>query len=193
MHPGQSMNHQQTFIENEDLILRKGDTVERKLFITLFVALMLLFVCTSGIAEDKLSENAEKILSTGPIEGQTKASGYKPKGGIDPFSNLWLEKPEDSQSFSEPVVDCPKGAVLQELGLGQLNLIGIILTGSGNRALLQEASGRGHIIAEGMCIGKTGSKVATILFDKIIFEEKMRDIVSREISIRKKEKVIHKP
>ena len=154
---------------------------------------MLLFVCTSATAGDQLSEKAEKILSTGPIEGKTNASGYNPEGGIDPFSNLWLKKPDDYQSLSEPVADCPKGAVLQELDLGQLNLIGIILTGSGNRALLQEASGRGHIISEGMCIGKNGSKVATILLDKIIFEEKMRDIKSGIISIRKKEIVIHKP
>lgn len=166
--------------------------MERKWIIALFLVLMSLFVCTSATAGDQLPGKAKKILSTGPIEEKTDTLGYNPEGRIDPFSNLWLQKPDDSKSLSEPVADCPKGAVLKELDLGQLNLIGIILTGSGNRALLQEASGRGYIITEGMCVGKTGSKVATILLDKIILEEKMRDIRSGKISIRQKEIVIHK-
>ena len=159
--------------------------------IVLMIAFMLLGVSSHLTAGDQSSEKAEKILIKDPVEKETNTSGFR--RGIDPFSNLWLKRPDENSRGNTPVEDCPKGAVLKKLDLGQLNLIGIILTGSGNRALLQEASGRGHIITEGMCVGKTRSKAANILLDKIIFEEKKRDIGSGEISIHKKEMIIHKP
>ena len=168
--------------------------MERKLNIILPVVLILLFVCTPATAGDKLSGKAENT-PTGQIEGEKNVFEYNPKGKLDPFANLFLEQPAvDSQPLgSEPIADCPKGAVLPELDFGQLNLIGIILTSNGKRALFQEASGKGHIITKDMCVGKNRSKVATILLDKVILEEKMQDTGSGKISIRRKEIVVHTP
>jgi len=54
-----------------------------------------------------------------------------------------------------------------------------ILAASGNKALVQEASGRGHVISEGTYIGIHGGKVSAVLKNKVIIEEKMKDVSGR--------------
>jgi type IV pilus assembly protein PilP len=70
--------------------------------------------------------------------------------------------------------------------------VGIIVAPSGNRALVQEASGKGYIIKKGTYIGLNSGRVAQIQPDRVIIEEEIEDIVGK-FTTRKKEIVLPKP
>ena len=63
--------------------------------------------------------------------------------------------------------------MLQKIELSQLRLTGIILATSGHRGLVQESTGKGHIVKVGTDIGARGGKVVSILKDRVIVEEKI--------------------
>ncbi len=75
---------------------------------------------------------------------------------------------------------------LEKLDLSQLKLVAILRAQSGNRALVEEDSGKGYVIKKGTYIGTHSGKVAKILSDRIIVEEEVEDIYGK-ISVRKKE------
>jgi Tfp pilus assembly protein PilP len=68
---------------------------------------------------------------------------------------------------------------LEKIDLSQLKLTGIILAVSGNKALVREVTGRGHVISEGTPIGTHGGRVAGVLKDKVIVKERMKDLTGR--------------
>lgn len=76
-----------------------------------------------------------------------------------------------------------------------MKLTGIILAASGNKGLVREASGRGHIISSGTC----GGRVTGIQKGKDIVKEKMKDvygkilIAKRELKLNKKIKLGYAP
>jgi hypothetical protein len=55
--------------------------------------------------------------------------------------------------------------------LSQLKLVGIIRASSGNRAMVEEASGRGYVIKKGTFIGINCGRVGQILKDRVIVDE----------------------
>ena len=105
---------------------------------------------------------------------------YDPKGKIDPFEPLFKETPKiRSKSSTYADTGHKPTTVLEKIDLSQLRLTGIILAASGNKALVQEASGRGHIISEGTYLGIHGGRVSSVLKDKVIIEEKMKDVTGK--------------
>ena len=99
---------------------------------------------------------------------------YDPKDKIDPFEPLFKETPDIKSGFPQ-YADTKGNTPLEEIDLSQLKLTGIILAASGNRALVREASGLGHIISKGTPIGTHGGRVAVVLKDKVIVKERMKD------------------
>jgi Tfp pilus assembly protein PilP len=79
-----------------------------------------------------------------------------------------------------------------KIDLGQLRLTGIIMASDKNLGLVQEASGKGHIIARGTHIGTRGGRVWDILKDRVIIKETMissdgRTVVQeKELKLRNK-------
>ena len=119
----------------------------------------------------------------------TSPSPYNPKEKINPFEPLFNDEPEINEGSLVPVIDRPgKPTVLETIELSQLRLTGIILATSGPRGLVQESTGKGHIVKVGTYIGARGGKVVSILKDKVIIEEKMKDfsgkIVVEQIEIK---------
>lgn len=100
---------------------------------------------------------------------------YDSEGKIDPFEPLFKETPE-IKSGSPQHADTGGNTALEKIDLSQLKLTGIILAASGNRALVQEATGRGHVISKGTPIGTHGGRVAGVLQDKVIVKERMKDV-----------------
>ena len=80
---------------------------------------------------------------------------------------------------------------LEKIDLSQLQLTGVILAKSGNRGLIREASGKGHIISEGTPIGRHGGKVAGIFSNYVVIEQKVVDFQGKEL-FKKREFKIHK-
>ena len=102
---------------------------------------------------------------------------YDPSGKTDPFEPLIKETPKVKFETEMYVHTDSKGpTALEKIDLSQLKLTGIILAASGNKALVREASGRGHVISEGTPIGIHRGRVAGVLKDRVIVKEKMKDL-----------------
>ena len=123
-----------------------------------------------------LEADAQKHIEVADTKsGKYVPPMYDPKEKIDPFEPLFKEMPE-IKSGSPQHADTGGNTALEKIDLSQLKLTGIILAASGNRALVQEATGRGHVISKGTPIGTHGGRVAGVLQDKVIVKERMKDV-----------------
>jgi len=115
---------------------------------------------------------------------------YDPTGKIDPFQPRFIS--DRNANISTPIrTDCISNPTLEKIDLSQLKLTGAIVTENDNLALMVEASGRGHIVQEGMCIGIHGGKVAEIRNDQVIIQEEIQD-VSGNVKVVKTEMKLKK-
>ena len=141
-------------------------------------------VATVTVTEDRPPSIVDRTKNGDPVP-------YNPLGKIDPFEPLFKDEPELTPSESKRKKRIPR-TPLENIDLGQLKLVGVILASSGNRALVQEASGKGYIIKEGTYIGVNSGKVTEIKNDRVIVEEEIEDVVGKP-TIRNKELVLPKP
>jgi len=141
-------------------------------------------VATVTVTEDRPPSIVDRMKDGDPMP-------YNPLGKIDPFEPLFKDEPEPAPSESKREKRIPR-TPLENIDLGQLKLVGVILASSGNRALVQEASGKGYIIKEGTYIGVNSGKVTEIKNDRVIVEEEIEDVVGKP-TIRNKELVLPKP
>ena len=141
-------------------------------------------VATVTVTEDRPPSIVDRTKNGDPLP-------YNPLGKIDPFEPLFKDEPELAPSESKREKRIPR-TPLENIDLGQLKLVGVILASSGNRALVQEASGKGYIIKEGTYIGVNSGKVTEIKNDRVIVEEEIEDVVGKP-TIRNKELVLPKP
>lgn len=117
------------------------------------------------------------------------AYAYSPKGKIDPFMPWYEdERPTSKSSVNKRLPLSP----LEKVDLSQLKLVGIVLSASVNRALVEEATGKGFVITKGTYIGLNRGKVVRILHDRVIIEEAVQYGMS-EAPIRRKELKLQKP
>jgi type IV pilus assembly protein PilP len=63
---------------------------------------------------------------------------------------------------------------------------------SGNRALVEETTGKGYVIKTGTYIGKNAGKVVKIKKNKVIVEEEFEDVFGK-IKTRQRELKLPKP
>ena len=115
---------------------------------------------------------------------------YNPEGKTDPFKPLFQEKAELPKKRTRKR-RAPR-TPLERLALSQLKLTAILMAPSGNRALVQEASGKGYVIKAGTYIGLDGGKVIEIQKDRVVIEEEVEDFIGK-LSKRKKELKLPKP
>ncbi len=116
---------------------------------------------------------------------------YNPQGRINPFEPLFKDEPEAPPVTAKKKRRVPR-TPLERIDIGQLKLVGIIMASSGNRALVQEASGKGYIIKEGTFIGLHSGKVTDIKKDRVVIEEETDEVAGTQ-KIRNKELVLPKP
>jgi type IV pilus assembly protein PilP len=141
-------------------------------------------VASISVKEDKPPAAVFKTKSGLPLP-------YNPLGRVDPFEPLFKDEPEVEPAAAAKKKRVPR-TPLERIDLGQLKLVGVILASSGNRALVQEASGKGYIIKEGTYIGTNSGKVTEIKNDRVVVAEEIQDVVGKPI-IRNKELVLPKP
>jgi type IV pilus assembly protein PilP len=117
---------------------------------------------------------------------------YNPEGKLDPFEPLF-KKESVSLAVGKNKIKTRKPLTpLERVNLSQLTLVGIILSPSGNRALVQETTGKGYVVKKGTYIGTNSGKIVEILKDRIIIEEESEDIYGK-VSIIKKPLKLQKP
>jgi type IV pilus assembly protein PilP len=116
---------------------------------------------------------------------------YDPKGKIDPFEPLFKETPTVAEVKKERKKRTPR-TPLERIDIGQLKLVGIILAESGNKALVEEASGKGYIIKIGTYLGTNSGKVVKIEKDTVVVAEEYEDVLGN-VTVRNTEIKIPKP
>jgi Tfp pilus assembly protein PilP len=105
---------------------------------------------------------------------------YDPTGKIDPFEPLIKSSSPNAPQGNTYVENESSGDTeLEKIDLSQLQLTGIVLADSGNKALVRESSGKGHIVSTNTRIGTHGGRVAKVLNDRIIVKEKMKNVMGR--------------
>jgi len=107
---------------------------------------------------------------------RTESGPYDPTGKIDPFTPIIKSEPKPPKALVTYIDKPPKPTTdLEKVDLSQLKLTGVILASSGNCGLVQESTGRGHIVKIDTRIGRRGGKVVKINKDRIIVQERLRD------------------
>ncbi len=143
-------------------------------------------------AGQKSGTSDKMIASTPTAPGELTGipPNYDPTGKIDPFEPLFQDKPVLAKK-NKRIKRKPQ-TPLERIDLSQLKLVGIILASSGNRALVEEASGRGYVIKKGTYIGTNSGKVVKIKKEKVIVEEEFEDVFGK-ITTRHREIKLPKP
>jgi len=114
---------------------------------------------------------AEKALAV-DSRAQTGEAGdpvsylYDPIGKRDPFKSFIVVSPEPT-ALRENEMLTP----LQRLDINQLRLVGTVTGKGSERALVEDAAGKGYILSMGSYVGKNGGKVVKITDGKVIIEE----------------------
>jgi len=141
-----------------------------------------------------LSSNDEKNIFAVLSNSKTLSpQPYDPKGKIDPFEPLFKEKLKRKDGKLEPFNSGRKfKTALEKIDLSQLKLTGVILSRNGNRGLVEEFSGKGHVIAVGTYVGTQSGEVVSISKDTVIVEEKMQDVYGNIIVQKRELKIVKK-
>jgi type IV pilus assembly protein PilP len=129
--------------------------------------------------------NAPRALAAGNMPPL-----YDPKGKIDPFEPLVREMPTSAKK-KKNIKRQPR-TPLERIALSQLKLTAIIMASSGNRALVEETSGKGYVVKKGTYIGINGGKISNIKKEIVIVEERFEDF-SGKIQTRERELKLPKP
>jgi Tfp pilus assembly protein PilP len=132
----------------------------------------------------------------GDVKTET-VSTYNPVGRIDPFAPLFQMKKGKSESTGikqQTIRDARKGKLtpLENLDISQLKLTAIIAGPHQIVAMVQESTGKGHVIKRGSFIGINSGRVVDIRKDEVISEEEVEDLLGK-IVVRKRELKLQKP
>ena len=122
----------------------------------------------------------------------TQVPRYNPKGKVDPFEPLFKQQTVVAKTSKKKRKKRVPRTPLERIDLSQLKLVAIVLAESGNRAMVEESSGKGYIIAKGTYIGTNAGKVTQIQKHRVIVAEEVEDVMGN-VSIRKTELKLPKP
>jgi len=138
------------------------------------------------------TEVASVPTTTQRVKKFETTGSYNPLGKLDPFAPLFQAKRISTTVKKKTGARRIPRTPLEKVSLSQLKLVAVILSKSGNKALVKEASGKGYIIKKGAFIGLRSGKIVEILKDRIIVEEETEDIYGK-ISVSKRTLQLQKP
>jgi type IV pilus assembly protein PilP len=127
------------------------------------------------------------------IELSETTVSYKAEGKIDPFASIFRV---ESSAFADQNDRKKKKRIpltpIEKVDLSQLKLVGIIFAPGGNKALVEDASGKGFVIKKGTSIGINSGRVKKILKGRVVVEEEAESILGKT-SLVKRELKLQKP
>jgi type IV pilus assembly protein PilP len=156
---------------------------------------------SSGFAGHKVGQKSDLLPVAALKKGIQKenqsrplalANIYNPKGKNDPFVPLFQEKPAETPVETKKRKKRIPRTPLEMIALNQLKLTAIILRPAGNKALLEEATGRGYVVIKGTPVGKNWGKITEILKDRIIVEEEVENLLGK-VALKRNEIKIQRP
>jgi type IV pilus assembly protein PilP len=142
----------------------------------------------STVAGNK-TKTTNSVASLNMLPGGDPAF-YNPTDKIDPFEPLLREKAALAKK-KKKIKRAPR-TPLERIDLSQLKLVGIILASSGNRALVEESSGKGYVVKTGTYIGINGGKIVKIEKELVTVEEQFEDVFGK-IQTQKRKLKLPKP
>lgn len=141
---------------------------------TLAFLMLFFFGCKDKAVETPMSspdEKPQKIEIPSDSPGVTREIdapenySYNPLGKPDPFMPF----------ISEEKLKAAGAAPLESLEVGQLTLVAVITGGKGPLAMVEDASGKGYILRPGSRVGTQEGIVTSILADRVVITEKVKD------------------
>ncbi|MGD8513042.1 MAG: pilus assembly protein PilP [Deltaproteobacteria bacterium] len=142
-----------------------------------------------GLIQPDKSSSPQLVSSV----GKKPTYFYDPTGKADPFRPLFAQVTERFVPAQQKVKRQRLPLTpLQRVDLGQFKLVGIVLSREGNKALVEEPSGKGYIISKGTYIGQNFGRVKRILKDKVVVEEEVEDFLSGEMKLQATELKLQK-
>jgi len=152
--------------------------MNKKIIIVLLMLVSFAFSGCSGSKDENVSTGlpaakkpvVQKVKPAAPSEEEQK-TGYEVQGTRDPFQAYEIIKLDD---YSRMGTD----EILQNVTLGQIALTGVIL-GNDPKALVQDASGTGYIIKEGMHVGENSGIVTKINKDGVTIKQHFKDYMGK--------------
>ncbi|MCP4353209.1 MAG: hypothetical protein GY795_47770 [Desulfobacterales bacterium] len=161
----------------------------KKLAVTACICLAVLFTVLIGYEDytpesKRVTEEKAGTVITRKIEKQKipeiiSFSSYilLPEKGVNSLAPVFEEVPGE-KTVQDALISSKKKE------LDNLRLSAIIMTPRGNRALFEDASGRGYIAAQNTVIGVY--RISDILKDRVIIEKTDEDFLGKE-AVRKRE------
>jgi type IV pilus assembly protein PilP len=120
---------------------------------------------------------------------------YDPKERLNPFIPLFREDNKetaaDKTEKSKRKKRIPQ-TPLEKISLNQLKLVAIIRSSSGNKALVEDNTGKGYIIKNGTYIGLNAGIVTQINANTVIVEEEIENLLG-ELLLQNTEIKLQKP
>lgn len=116
---------------------------------------------------------------------------YNPMGKADPFEPFIKDEGQQVAKAMKPKKRTPQ-TPLEQIDLGQLKLVAIVASASGNRALVEQSSGKGYVLKPGTYVGLNSGKVVEITIEKVTIEEEYEDVYGKTVT-QKKEITLPKP
>lgn len=142
----------------------------------------------------KNEKNKEKIESEMALSLAAPAIFYNPQGKIDPFEPIFRDKPavEKVSGGEKRRIRVPR-TPLEKIALNQLTLTAVILRkGGNNRALVEEASGKGYVVKKGTSMGTRWGRVVEIKKEVVVVEEETENMLG-EVVLNRREMKLQKP
>jgi type IV pilus assembly protein PilP len=169
-----------------------------KMLVPLATACLVFFVMQSALKDQDTARRPTTIRYRIVVPKQSIATPAKPLS-ISPDEKVFNQsapskkqapsQPQETIYSVDPVLAERSGSSpvarkqkmrtphsrLEKLALGRLRLVGIVFTPEGNKAMVEDPSGKGHVLAVGSYIGTNGGKVIRIDKDRIIIAEETED------------------
>lgn len=132
-------------------------------------------LATAQTSTDQEKAATGQVTDTTPlaIKKSTSQFEYQIEGRPDPFLPFVTERSTRNDNSDEIVDENLQLTGMQLFEPGQLTLVALMVTEGDRLAMVQDFTGKGYIIKEGIKIGRRGV-VADIVDNKVIIEETAR-------------------
>lgn len=146
----------------------------KKSVLTALIGIASLFLVHPCLAADPPEQGQTAPEDITPIEIEKSASDYEyqVENRPDPFAPF-VAGPAQANNPVTPDEILENNEVLTGMQLfepGQLTLVAMLMTGGDTLAMVQDSTGRGYVIEEGMKIGRRGV-ITRITENKVLIEE----------------------
>lgn len=131
----------------------------------------------------KTSGEAQTVTSDLVKASLEMVSNYSAKGRFDPFKPLFTDQPEESvvpSAIGKKKKRAPQ-TPLERVALSQLKLTAVLRMPQGNRALVEDATGKGYVVKKGTYMGLNAGQVIRIDADRVLIEEEIQNMVGEYI------------